>query len=128
MMKLDLINFNEHLNLSENRMTQEELKAKLEEVLGSDRELCENFMFTSDDRYIGDSDFSSITDLGITINIVHHHGGEEQGRAYYSIVKFSFCDVSVLAKFEGSYASYHGADYESWRFVEAKKVEVTRYV
>ena len=112
-------------------MTQEELKAKLTEVFKDDS-ICEQFMYVSgngDIKYIKEDYKEKLATLeGVEIDFIDCYGGEEQGREYYSVIKFTAGEVSVLVRFDGSYASHYGTDYEDWRFVEAKKVEVTKYV
>ena len=108
-------------------MTQEELKEELTEVLKNSK-LCEQLMYIGSQKDFEWEDFSSIESLGINLEFVHHHGGMEQGRAYYSVIKFNAGDVSVLAKFNGDYASHYGTDYTHWSFVTPKKVEITEYV
>lgn len=112
-------------------MTQEELKAKLTEVF-KDESLCSEFMYATDNsdiKYFRETYKEQFAALeGVEIEFLDCYGGEDQGRVYYSVVKFSAGESSVLIKFEGSYASHYGAEYEDWCFVEAKKVEVTKYV
>lgn len=108
-------------------MTQEELKEALTEVLKNSK-LCEQLMYISAQGDFKWEDFSSIENLGITLEFLDHYGGEEQGRTYYSVIKFNAGDVSVLAKFNGDYASHYGTDYTHWSFVTPKKVEITEYV
>jgi hypothetical protein len=65
---------------------------------------------------------------GIDYKQVDHYGGEGQGEEYWTVWQFSRDGETVLVKFEGWYASYHGADFTEWKFVEPKQVMVTQYV
>lgn len=60
---------------------------------------------------------------GITYECVDNYGGEDCGREYYYIWKFTRGDESVAFKFEGWYASHYGSEYES--YFQVKPVEKT---
>lgn len=110
-------------------MTQEELKAKLTETLENET-LCEELMRVSSQSGIEWVTFVEeiFGSVNITLEFVDHYGGEEQGRIYYSVIKFISGDSSLLVKFSGDYASHYGVDYTHWSFVTPKKVEITEYV
>lgn len=62
------------------------------------------------------------------IECVDSYGGEGQGEMYYTIYKVTdpsgnYCFV----KFNGSYYSYDGANYDRYFQVIGKKVEVVQY-
>ena len=62
------------------------------------------------------------------IECVDSYGGEGQGENYYSVYKVTdpsgnYCFV----KFNGSYYSYDGANYDRYFQVIGKKVEVIQY-
>lgn len=64
----------------------------------------------------------------IDIEDIKQVGGEDEGRDYYSVMKFSEDDhEEVYVKFQGWYASYHGSEFESWKIVEPKLKTVTVY-
>lgn len=66
-------------------------------------------------------------DQGISVNCVESHGGEDQGRDFYSVYKFSTQDETVYIKFQGWYASYNGSEFEEWNFVEPVEKMITVY-
>ena len=68
-----------------------------------------------------------IEEHGFTAEVVDSYGGEGMGDEYWSVVRFTKNDESALVKFNGWYASYNGAEYEEWFFVEAREVMVTKY-
>lgn len=62
------------------------------------------------------------------IECVDSYGGEGQGEMYYNLYKVTdpsgnYCFV----KFDGSYYSYDGANYDRYFQVIGKKVEVVQY-
>lgn len=65
---------------------------------------------------------------GFTAEAVDSYGGEGMGDEYWSVVRFTKNGESALVKFDGWYASYNGAEYEEWFFVEAREVMVTKYL
>lgn len=112
------------------------LKSKVTELLnkgGHDivneffhSEISDNITWDSDEV----SDFRKIaSDEGVKFEFVDNYGGEEQGREYWSVYKFSSGDESVYVQFDGWYASYEGSEYEEWFFVkpvEVMKIEFKR--
>ena len=64
---------------------------------------------------------------GITYNRVDNYGGEGMGEEYWSVYSFNNDDELVYVKFDGYYASYNGADFSSWFFVDPKEVVVTQW-
>ncbi len=65
----------------------------------------------------------------ISFEHVDSYGGEDQGSDFYSVYLFTdnHTGEKVYAKFQGWYASYQGAEYESWSFVQPKQKTVTVY-
>ena len=105
-----------------------ELQEKLTEVL-EDSNICEQLMYVySQEELDSEVLFNCITNLGISMEFVDRYGGEEKGRIYYSVIKFTAGDSSLLVKFSGDYASHYGVDYTHWSFVTPRKVEITEYV
>ncbi len=87
-------------------------------------EISDNITWDSDEV----SDFRKIaSDQGVKFEHVDNYGGEGQGDHYWSVYKFSSSDESVYVKFEGFYASYVGADFNEWFFVQPKEVTVTKF-
>ena len=61
---------------------------------------------------------------------VDSYGGEDQGSDFYSVILIrnpDNHDEQYHIKFQGWYASYNGAEYESWSFVEPKQKTITVY-
>lgn len=55
-------------------------------------------------------------------------GGEGQGDTFYSIYKFTMNDgLEYFIKFSGWYASYNGAEFEEWFFVEPYEKTIIDY-
>jgi hypothetical protein len=65
----------------------------------------------------------------ISFKEVDSYGGEGEGNNYYTVYQFTDNDTGgqVYVKFQGWYASYEGAEYESWSFVQPKGKTVTVY-
>jgi len=66
--------------------------------------------------------------LGVSHDHVDSFGGEGQGETYWSVYKFTKGTEVVYVKFNGSYYSYDGADYDEFFFVEPKEVTRIEYV
>lgn len=76
----------------------------------------------------GDSLFQELIDNGFTeLSLQDRYGGEGQGEEYWSVYLFKTSDETFFVKFDGYYASYNGADFNDWFFVEPKQVMVTKY-
>ena len=76
----------------------------------------------------GLSDFdNSLKEKGITYTHVDNYGGEGMGEEYWSVYSFNNDDDLVYVKFDGYYASYNGADFSRWFFVDPKEVVVTQW-
>lgn len=67
-------------------------------------------------------------DAELVVEFVQQFGGEGQGEQFWSVYKFTkgseFCHVM----FDGYYASYDGASFHEWGFVEPKEVMVIDWV
>lgn len=61
----------------------------------------------------------------ITFEYVDNYGGEDCGRDYYYIWKFTRGDESVAIKFHGWYASHYGSEYEGYHEVKPVVKQVT---
>jgi hypothetical protein len=88
-------------------------------------EISDNITWDSDE--VGDFR-KTVSDQGVKFEHVDNYGGEGQGDEYWSVYKFSSGNEDVYVKFDGCYASYIGADYDQWFFVEPKQVMVTQFV
>jgi hypothetical protein len=76
----------------------------------------------------GSEDAEAILDtLGIKHEYEDSFGGEGHGEEYWSVYSFTKGSETVYVKFDGSYASYNGSEYDDYYFVEPKQVMVTRY-
>lgn len=64
---------------------------------------------------------------GVTVEFVDHYGGEGQGDQYWTVYKFTKGGEELYVKFYGWYASYDGATYQDYRFVQPKQKMVTVY-
>ena len=61
---------------------------------------------------------------------IDSYGGEGQGPDFYSVILIrnpDNHDEQYYTKFQGWYASYAGAEYDSWSFVEPKQKTITVY-
>lgn len=61
----------------------------------------------------------------ITYIHVDSYGGEGMGDEYWSVYKFTKGPDKVFVKFNGSYQSYNGADFDEYFFVEPEEKVVT---
>lgn len=65
------------------------------------------------------------TDLTFTFILEDSYGGESQGEQYWSIYKFTNGTDEVYVKFDGSYYSYSGSEYNEWFFVTPGEKTIT---
>ena len=63
----------------------------------------------------------------INVEFVTQVGGEEEGRDYYSVYKFTKDSETIYIKFQGWYESYNGSEYEHFYFAEPTQVMTTVY-
>ena len=72
---------------------------------------------------------NTLAEHNIFTDCVEHFGGEGQGDTYYSVYKFTDTSTKekVFVKFEGSYASYCGSEFNSWFFVTPKEKTIVVY-
>lgn len=66
-----------------------------------------------------------VSELGLTFEFEDRYGGEGQGDEYWSVYKFSRGEEFVYVKFDGWYASYNGAEFSEWYFVEPQEKVIT---
>lgn len=112
------------------------LKEKVTTLLSeADRDILNEFFHSEiGDTTTWDSDEVTtfrviVADQGISFEHVDNYGGEEMGREYWSVYKFSDGADTVHVQFDGWYASYDGSYYEEWFFVkpvEVMKIEFAR--
>lgn len=105
--------------------TKQELKDFVSKALDQDDELQKLFFHSevTDDTSKWDEDcvteFREIcSENGVSFKFKDNYGGEEQGRQFWSVYSFTSGDHTVYVKFDGWYASYHGSEYEEYKFVE----------
>lgn len=118
-----------------------DIKSEVTELLkNADGQVIRQFFWSEVEDYLEGNDedraaeflefLESLETSGISFEHCDNYGGEGQGDGYWSVYKFSnkgkseFCHV----KFNGSYSSYDGSEYDDWFFVEPKQVTVTQYV
>ena len=100
-------------------------KQQVTEYLNSNCKVCEELMCEVDYAKGWESDALPFEYKG-----VDSHGGGEDGSDFYSVVLIRNPvnhDEQYYIKFQGWYASYDGAEYESWSFVEPKQKTITVY-
>ena len=100
-------------------------KQQVTEYLDSNREICEEFMIEC--GYVQDWESDA---LPFGYKGVDSYGGEDQGSDFYSVILIrnpDNHDEQYYIKFQGWYASYNGAEYEGWSFVEPKQKTITVY-
>jgi len=76
----------------------------------------------------GDEEYTFVKaseERNITYAYVDSHGGEGMGDEYWSVYKFTKGKDEVLVKFNGSYQSYNGSDFDEYFFVEPEEKVVT---
>lgn len=96
---------------------------------GDMRETPQSWMLEHRDSYEEYFQFLDFAcELGLTFEFEDHYGGEGQGDEYWSVYKFSRGDEVVYVKFNGWYASYNGAEFSEWYFVEPQEKVITVYV
>ena len=68
---------------------------------------------------------AALADSGVVCQHEDNYGGEGQGDDYWSVYSFTRGDEMVYVKFDGWYASYNGAEFTEWYFVEPKEKVIT---
>ena len=66
-----------------------------------------------------------LTEAGVVCQHEANYGGEGAGDAYWSVYSFTRGDEKIYVKFSGWYASYNGAEFTEWFFVEPKEKVIT---
>lgn len=118
------------------------VEALLNKITDFESSNAENFSLTElffDDKF--DSGYistysNSINELsqfiqseGFSIKCVEAIGGEDEGRDYYKVYKFTNTSTGqeCFVKFQGWYASYYGSEFESYFEVTPQEVVVIEY-
>ena len=60
--------------------------------------------------------------------VVDSYGGEDQGSEYYHVWKFTMDNETAFVRFDGTYASHYGTDFDGWKFVTPQERTVIVYV
>lgn len=95
------------------------VKKELRDTLDNNPDLCEQLMYCDvyEEEALEGFEFKELAS----------HGGEGQGDDFWSVWSFTKDGETHLVKFQGWYASYVGAEFESWSFVEPKQRTITVY-
>ena len=102
-----------------------DFKQQVTEYLNNNREICKEMMYEG----VYAMDWES-WDLPFEHKGVDSYGGEDQGSDFYSVILIrnpDDHDEQYHIKFKGWYASYDGAEYHNWSFVEPKQKTITVY-
>ena len=71
---------------------------------------------------------AALTDSGVVCQHEDNYGGEGHGDDYWSVYSFARGDEKIYVQFNGWYASYNGAEFTEWYFVEPKEKVITVWV
>ena len=71
---------------------------------------------------------AALTDSGVVCQHEDNYGGEGQGDDSWSVYSFARGDEKIYVQFNGWYASYNGAEFTEWYFVEPKEKVITVWV
>ena len=102
-----------------------DFKQTVTDYLNDNRAICEELMNEGDYTKDWESD-----GLPFDYKGVDSYGGEGESSDFYSVILIrdpTNQDEQYYIKFQGWYASYNGAEYESWSFVEPKQKTITVY-
>ena len=102
-----------------------DFKQQVTDYLNSNREVCADLMCEA--FYVEDWESDA---LPFEYKGVDSHGGEGQGSDFYSVILVrnpDNHDEQYHIKFQGWYASYAGAEFTDWSFVEPKQETITVY-
>ena len=100
-------------------------KQQVTEYLNSNCKVCEELMYEAGYAKDWESDALPFEYKG-----VDSYGGEGEGSDFYSVILVRNPDnhnEQYHIKFQGWYASYNGAEYDGWAFVEPKQKTITVY-
>ena len=71
---------------------------------------------------------AALAEAGVVCQHEDNYGGEGQGDDYWSVYSFTRGDEKIYVQFNGWYASYNGAEFTKWFFVEPKEKVITVFV
>ena len=103
-----------------------DFKQTVTDYLNDNRAICEALMYEGE--YV--KDWTQIDNDPFEHKGVDSYGGKGEGSDFYSVILIrdpTNHDEQYYIKFQGWYASYNGAEYESWSFVEPKQKTITVY-
>lgn len=63
----------------------------------------------------------------MVVESVASFGGEGEGDQFYHVYSFDNGEEKIFIKFDGWYASYHGAEFTEWFFVEPAEETIIVY-
>lgn len=93
------------------------LKQRVKELIETKSKEAELFCSEMMEGNYNQSDFKELN-----VESVSSYGGEGEGDDFYRVYSFTDEDTDpVYVKFQGWYASYHGAEFTEWYFVEPKE-------
>lgn len=104
------------------------LKQTVTEFLNNSSVMAEELMYGG--RYGDDGWNNWDNQLPFEFRGVDSYGGEGQGTDYWTVIQVRLPgddSETALVKLEGWYASYEGADYNDWRFVQSRQKTITVY-
>ena len=99
-------------------------KQLVTKYLNDNREICEELMYEG--GYTKDWTKEDVFEY----KGVDSHGGEGEGSDFYGVILIrnpDNHDEQYYIKFQGWYASYDGAEFTDWSFVEPKQKTITVY-
>lgn len=103
-----------------------DFKQQVTEYLNNNREICVELMHEGGYAM----DWTKDSNEPFEYKGVDSYGGEDQGSDFYSVILVrnpDNHDEQYYIKFQGWYASYEGAEYNDWSFVEPKQKTITVY-
>jgi hypothetical protein len=116
-----------------------DLLRALENIKSEDYEkIAQDFFFEEATYWVGE-DFKTKEpydytpeewkNMNVSFELLDSYGGEGQGSDYWSVYKFTDNNTGeeVFVKFDGWYASYDGAEYQSCFVVQPREKVVTFY-
>ena len=103
-----------------------DFKQLVADYLNGHREICEELMYEG--GYV--KDWTQDDNDPFEHKGVDSYGGVDQGSDFWSVSLIrnpDNHDEQYYIKFQGWYASYNGAEFQDWSFVEPKQKTITVY-
>ena len=103
-----------------------DFKQLVTDYLNGHQAICEELMYEG--GYV--KDWSQDDNDPFEYKGVDSCGGDDQGSDFHSVILIRNPDnhnEQYHIKFQGWYASYNGAEYDSWSFAEPKQKTITVY-